>query len=90
MVDEDIVAGWGAMAEAGQQKRASNRRSSADILTAREIAFTSNNAGAHLIVTHNGKTADFWPGTGKWRIRGTEPYKRGVFPLIRQLQAKGN
>lgn len=87
MVDEDIVAGWASIAEAGKERRASNRRSSADVLAAQGIAFEAKNAGAHLIVTHNGKTADFWPGTGKWAIRARDvKYKRGVFPLIRELK----
>lgn len=71
--------------EESQAKRAGNRENSADILAQRGISFTTNNAGAHLIVTHNHKTADFWPGTGKYQVRGTGQYKRGVFNLLKDL-----
>ena len=81
----DWQAFGSAMKEASQERRAGNRENSAAILRERGIAFEEKNDGAHLIVRHGGKVADFWPGTGKWRIRGVEAYKRGVFPLIAAL-----
>lgn len=74
-----------AMKAASVERRASNRDNSATILTERDVSFESKNDGAHLIVRHNGKTADFWPGTGKYSIRGTGQYRRGVFNLLRDL-----
>lgn len=68
-----------------QLKRKANRASSAEILASRGIAFTSHNVGAHLVVQHAGRTFDFWPGTGKWIERGTTQYRRGVFPLLKEL-----
>lgn len=67
--DEGSTEYWKAVRQAGQEKRASNRDSSAQYLMEREIPFTSHNNGAHLIV--EGKTCyiDFWPGTGKWHCR---------------------
>lgn len=64
-----------------QDRRSSNRDSSAKLLSERGIAYESKNDGAHLIVTHAGKTCDFWPGTGKWIVR-KGPSGRGVFRLI--------
>lgn len=72
-------------AEESKAKRAGNRENSAEILTQRGVSFTPKNGGAHLIVNHNGKVADFWPGTGKYQVRGAGPYKRGVFNLLKDL-----
>ena len=58
-----------AMNAAGASKRASNRDQSAIYLTERDIVFSSNNSGAHLIVEGNSGYIDFWPGTGKWIVR---------------------
>lgn len=71
--------------EESQAKRAGNRENSAKILESRNVPFLSMNSGAHLIVSYNGKTADFWPGTGKYQVRGTGKYKRGVFNLLKDL-----
>ena len=75
-----------AMREASRERRAGNRENSAAILRDRGIAFEERNAGAHLIVRHAGKVADFWPGTGKYQVRGTGKYRRGVFNLIKELE----
>lgn len=74
------------MQEESRQKRASNRESSAKMLAAAGIAFETKNEGAHLIVTANGRTVDFWPGTGLWIERGTSKQKRGVRRLISELK----
>ena len=54
---------------AKQEKRASNREQSAQILMGKGIIFSSNNGGAHLIVEGKDCYIDFWPGTGKWHSR---------------------
>lgn len=79
-----------AMQERSRQKRASNRESSAKRLAAEGIDFETKNDGAHLIVTANGRTVDFWPGTGLWIERGTQGQKRGVQRLINELKKGGN
>lgn len=76
---------FNAMREAGREKRASNRASTPEVLLARGVAFASKNGGAHLIVTHGNQVADLWPGTGKYNVRGTPHYRRGVFRLLRDL-----
>jgi hypothetical protein len=68
-----------------QDKRASNRDSSLVLLKQRGISCEIKNDGAHLVVKHAGKTCDFWPGTGKWIIRGGSS-GRGVFPLVALLE----
>lgn len=77
---------WRDVAGASQDRRAHNRESSAELLTARGYTFESKNGGAHLIVRNGAKVVDFWPGTGRWRTR-TAPVidKRGVKPLMAWL-----
>ena len=60
---------FNALKKMKQEKRASNRENSAELLKAEGIVFTSNNGGAHLIVEGNTCFIDFWPGTGKWNSR---------------------
>lgn len=79
---------WRAHKEESQKRREFNRNSSAQILRDKGIAFDEKNLGAHLIVKHDGKVADFWPGTGKYQVRGTGKYKRGVFNLLKDLGVK--
>lgn len=76
--------GWAAESA---ERRASNRESSADLLTERGIEFEAKNGGVHLIVKHNEKTADFWPGTGKFIVRGGRQ-GRGVFNMLQAIGFK--
>ena len=75
------------MRQHSQEKRASNRENPVQILTEHGIEFESKNIGAHLIVKHDGKTVDFWPGTGKWNVRDGRQ-GRGVFRLLEHLGVK--
>lgn len=69
-----------------QLRRKHNRTFSAELLTANSIAYYTNNAGVHLIV-HHVPMIDFWPGTGKWLVRGAgNPKGRGVRSLINFLK----
>ena len=87
---EDMGTMWREIKKQRQEKRAHNRASSAERLKTEGIAFTEKNLGAHLVVTHNGHTVDFWPGTGKWITRdGRFCVKgRGVKNLIKHLELK--
>ena len=76
---------FNAMRVAGRERRASNRETSPAILREHGISFEVKNDGAHLVVKHNGFTADFWPGTGKYQVRTKGWYRRGVFNLLRDL-----
>jgi len=48
------------------------------------ISFEEKNFGAHLIVTINDDypLIDFWPGTGKWIVRGHKWTALGIDSLI--------
>lgn len=76
---------WKDVREARKDKRAANRDDSAALLNAAGIEYTSKNGGAHLIVRGHAGTADFWPGTGLWRLRGSTQQHRGVRKLIRLM-----
>lgn len=65
-----------------QQRRAGNRENSAKILEDEGVKFESKNLGAHLIVHGESVTVDFWPGTGKFIVRGGKT-GRGVFSLLK-------
>lgn len=81
--DGDI---WRAHRQARAEKRAANRQSSAEILAAAGIAFTSKNFGAHLIVQHGSERIDAWPGTGLWRTRSKPQIEgRGVRQLLKLM-----
>lgn len=86
IADDMTVSDWGqAMKQVSQERRAANRESSAELLRQRGVAFEEKNDGAHLVVRHGRKVADLWPGTGKYSVRGSGVYKRGVFRLLNDL-----
>lgn len=71
-----------------RERRAANAQSSAAMLVKNGLFYTTNNDGVHLIITNGrGATADFWPSTGKFNIRGQRDYHRGVRLLIKKLKA---
>ena len=77
---------WRDINRRRQDKRAANRDSSAEVLTREGIAYGSKNMGAHLIVSHDNKTVDFWPGTGRWIDRvGRKGF--GVRSLVDHMKA---
>ena len=84
-IDRAVEIGWQAESV---ERRAKNRQSSAEILAERGIQFETKNMGAHLVVSHDGKVADFWPGTGKYIPRGGGRPGRGVFNLLKLLGLK--
>lgn len=71
------------------ERRAANRENSAQLLERHGVLFDVKNAGAHLVVTHDGRVADFWPGTGKYIPRGFGRPGRGVFNLMKALGVPG-
>lgn len=88
--DESMGDFWHDSKAARQEKRASNRTNSAELLREAGIAFEAKNIDAHLIVRHAGCVIDFWPGTGLWMVRGGPTRRYGVRSLIsffRQRQA---
>lgn len=67
-------------------RRKTNRERSCSLLRFICVDFEVKNDGAHLIVRHNGKAVDFWPGTGKYIPREPKPkHGRGVFNMLKLL-----
>lgn len=70
-----------------QERRTANIANSASMLVENGLVYATNNNGVHLVVTNGrGSTADFWPSTGKFNIRGQREYHRGVRLLIKKLK----
>lgn len=84
-IERTEALGWDGESQA---RRSDNREKSAAILAEKGVQFESKNMGAHLIVRHSGKVADFWPGTGKYIPRGGGRPGRGVFNLLKLLGVK--
>lgn len=80
--DDSMSDYWRDVKAARQQKRADNRASSAELLMSAGIAFEEKNGGAHLIVKAPSGLVDFWPGTGRWIVRGSSRAQYGVKRLI--------
>lgn len=41
------------------------------------VDIESNNNDIHMILTYKGVKADYWPGTGKYKLRHLKDYRRG-------------
>lgn len=92
--DDDYTMGelFNAHKARQQAKRRSNTEFSTELLRENGVAFTSHNAGAHLIVATRW---DFWPSTGKYRERRGRPGKplrtgRGVRNLMKLLEEESH
>ena len=77
---------WTDHRKQSQEKRASNREASAELLSKAGVSFESKNHGAHLVVASN---FDFWPGTGLWSHRQSRETGRGVNGLLARLRKAG-
>lgn len=81
----DVGEDFRALKESRTEKKVKNLERSTELLNENNIIYSSKNGGTHLIITHHLKIADFWPSTGKYKIRGQNKYKRGVFNLLNEL-----
>lgn len=80
----DMGDDFRAMKQHNKEKRASNTKSSTELLSENRIGFESKNFGAHLIVEGMKGKVDFWPSTGKWIARSGN-YGRGIKSLINSI-----
>lgn len=67
--DENLGDTFRAWDKQKQEKRASNRESSLMLIHKSGAAYTSHNAGAHIVISCAHGIIDFWPGTGKYITR---------------------
>ena len=70
-----------ALREMRKEKRASNRESSIEVLTSKDIAFQQL-SDTHFRIGE----FDFWPSTGLFMNRKSGKRGRGVFNLIRKVK----
>lgn len=75
-----------ARSEVSRNKKEHNKKCSTELLKSNDFNIQSKNGGTHLVVSINDTTADFWPTTGKWNVRGEARYFRGVKRLISRLR----
>lgn len=67
----DTIEDYKAMKTLASDERRLRREFAQRVLEAdSDIAFSSHNQGAHLILVGKAASADFWPGTGLWHSRG--------------------
>lgn len=78
----DMGDDFRALKQLGKEKRAKNTKSSTEILAKNRIEFESKNLGAHLIVNSNNGLIDFWPSTGKFKLRSSDKYQYGIKNLL--------
>lgn len=68
-------------------KKVANLEFSTELLVKNCISFDSKSGGTHLIIKKQGSDfADFWPSTGKYKLRGSNKYKRGVLNLLKEFR----
>jgi hypothetical protein len=84
MSENEETEFWRDVRKTKQDKRASNRDRSTEILVIAGIPFVSKNNGAHLIVAER---YDFWPGTGLWMERGKSRKHRGIRSLVERIKS---
>ena len=84
----DMAEYWNDTKEArkqeSRQRKEGNLNGSAKMLI--DNGFQFEDKGYHFVIKHNGMVADFWPTTGKFNIRKTPKYKRGVRLLIKLMR----
>lgn len=78
-----IREGFAEHKKKSQEKRATNRERSAEMLDELGIEYVPHNGGAHLVVVGTNSLIDFWPGTGRFTGRDQSCDGRGVRNLIK-------
>lgn len=84
----DINEDFAALKEHSKLKKKRNLEFSTNLLFESGITFESKNNGVHLIITSDIGLIDFWPSTGKFKVRSRTKYGRGVKNLINAIKRK--
>lgn len=85
--DGSMVDTFRILKKQNQEKRAHNRIVSQDELRNRGYQFEVKNGDAHLIVQTSAGIVDFWPGTGKFKIRSNGRVGRGLEAFLENCPA---
>lgn len=78
----EMAEDWRAIRAASQTKRAMNRANALPALDGAGLPYRVHNGGAHIVVTADEWSVDFWPGTGLWKVREVGIQGRGIRTLI--------
>ena len=78
----DAADSFRAIKALRQYERAQKRESAPAQLTAANICYRSFNDGAHMRIYAKGFDIDFWPGTGRWKVCGSDKSRHGIESLI--------
>lgn len=70
-----------------REKKKSNAERSLAKLDEYGISYQTKNY-THYIITHNGKTLDYYPSTGLWWDRANKKRHRGIRQLLNHLEIK--
>ena len=54
------------------------------------VSFETKNHGAHLIVYSTFSVIDFWPGTGKWRVRNSAREGFDLESLLKEIRTEAS
>jgi hypothetical protein len=76
---------WRAVKKDRQARNQTRGETALIILKEKGVKFEKKNFGSHLIVEgKNGKLIDFWPTTGKFKLRGSKNYQGGIEKMLRK------
>ncbi|KVT86308.1 hypothetical protein WT25_11175 [Burkholderia territorii] len=84
--DGGMVDTFRILKKQNQEMRAHNRLVSREELARRGYTFEVKNGDAHLIVNTANGVVDFWPGTGKYRIRSSQRFGRGLEQFLEECR----
>ena len=81
----DMAEMYRAIDDEIKRRRANSLAENTARLQELGLAFKSHNSGYHVVITHNGKTVDFWPSTEKWRDRSNNRIQGTMRKLLKHL-----
>lgn len=85
--DSDIAESFRELKKSRTLKKVANLEISTKWLIESGVEFESKNGGTHLIILIDGlRFADFWPSTGKWKLRSSNKYNRGIKRLLGKIK----
>jgi len=66
------------------KKKANNKENVFKLLKKKSVPFEVKNGGIHLVIDGH---VDYWPTTGKFICRDTKTTGRGIFNLLKHINA---
>lgn len=83
----DMAEVFREMTKYKKEKRRNRLLANTEKLKAANINFEPKNNGIHIIISHNGKTIDFYPSTGLfWDRKNPKNKKRGIDKLLKYIK----